>query len=864
MKRVFILLVILVCYTEVIISQTVVSGQVLETATDLAVPSANVIVKNANGKIMAYATTNNAGSFSLKLPTVSEGMTIHVTMMGFKNYSAPLNINEQPVKIRLEDGSFALKEVTVKAKNIRESGDTITYNVASFAQKNDRTIGDVLNRMPGIDVSSSGKIQYQGTDINKFYIEGSDLLGGKYGIATNGISYDDIGSVEVMENHQPMQVLQGISFSDQAAINLKLKGKAKSVWLANGHLTGGYSTQPEGGLWNGELFLMLAKARYQTITTLKSNNTGIDLRNQLRDFFSDNRGTELSSYLSLSLPSVPSFDSRRTLFNRSHMISSSHLWKLKNTEVKGQIDYYNHRASASASATTTYFLQNGDKVITEERSGVEHGNRLTGTFSLEKNQKRYYLNNTLKTVLDWNDRDVNMTGTMPNTQEATLPNYYVGNDLKLIKRLGTKHLITFTSVNEWEGMPQDLTVSSLSDGKQNKSFQHVGDYAFCTEENAKYGFLFHGFTISLNGGIKGYWRTMDSELNLHGDTENTINNSVTTNYLQLYVSPEINYSLKAFDLMLDYPMKLTDYHFNQSIANERKFLHAPSAAVRWKPNSLLTVMLRGGLDQSPVNLHDIHDGMLLSDYRTLHRGINAFYVNSSKRVSGTLRYRHAASGIFAHAIVMKSWGESPYQSAQEFTDSHIIYSYIPNTTSSQQFNAIGSLSKTLDFIRGGISLNGSYGRNKASMLSETVPTLYHNLRFMVGGRIYGNVADIWYISTGVKSSASALSVNHSASSWLHNVTYNFSTNLALTKSIVWEWEGEYYHNQITRDSYKDMMMLDTKLTWKIAKRLELQTSLNNILNKKIYSYKSYGTLTSQESTRYLRGRELMVSLYLTK
>lgn len=105
-----------------------------------------------------------------------------------------------------------LKEVAVKADRIREQGDTITYNVGTFAQAQDRSIGDVLKRMPGIDVSNSGKIQYQGEDINKFYIEGSDLLGGKYGIATNGINHDDVGAVEVMENHQPMQVLSGISF----------------------------------------------------------------------------------------------------------------------------------------------------------------------------------------------------------------------------------------------------------------------------------------------------------------------------------------------------------------------------------------------------------------------------------------------------------------------------------------------------------------------------------------------------------------------------------------------------------------------------------------------------------------------------
>ena len=110
--------------------------------------------------------------------------------------------------------------------------------------------------MPGIDVAQNGKIQYQGEDINKFYIEGSDLLGGKYGIATNGINHEDVGAIEVMENHQPMQVLSGISFSDKAAINLKLKNKAKATWTFHGDAGGGWSWQPDGAIWDGELFAM--------------------------------------------------------------------------------------------------------------------------------------------------------------------------------------------------------------------------------------------------------------------------------------------------------------------------------------------------------------------------------------------------------------------------------------------------------------------------------------------------------------------------------------------------------------------------------------------------------------------------------
>ena len=40
------------------------------------------------------------------------------------------------------------------------------------------------------------------------------------------------GSVEIMENHQPIKALNGLSISEQAAINLRLKEKPNKNGLA--------------------------------------------------------------------------------------------------------------------------------------------------------------------------------------------------------------------------------------------------------------------------------------------------------------------------------------------------------------------------------------------------------------------------------------------------------------------------------------------------------------------------------------------------------------------------------------------------------------------------------------------------------
>lgn len=222
------LLTSLICLltATILFAQINLRGTVIDRETDEPVVGASVIVKGADGKIKKFASSKADGSFAVTMPSVS-GCRLEVAMMSFARQSMPLDNVEFPITVRMEPGTTLLKEVTVKADRIREQGDTISYRVGSFAQAQDRSIGDVLKRMPGIDVAKSGKIQYQGEDINKFYIEGADLLSGKYGIATNGISHEDVGAVEVMENHQPMQVLSGIAFSNKAAINLKLKNKAK-------------------------------------------------------------------------------------------------------------------------------------------------------------------------------------------------------------------------------------------------------------------------------------------------------------------------------------------------------------------------------------------------------------------------------------------------------------------------------------------------------------------------------------------------------------------------------------------------------------------------------------------------------------
>lgn len=857
-KLVFIIIFCLLALSGV--AQINVSGIVLEKESKEPLPGASVIMRNAEGKIKKYATTDASGKFAMSTPEI-KGYTIDVSMMSFAKQTVKLDSVQLPVTILMEAAATMLKEVAVKADAIREQGDTITYNVGSFAQAQDRSIGDVLKRMPGIDVANNGKIQYQGEDINKFYIEGSDLLGGKYGIATNGINHEDVGAVEVMENHQPMQVLAGISFSDKAAINLKLKNRAKATWSFHGDAGGGYSWQPEGAIWDGELFAMAVMPGFQNITTIKTNNIGDDLSAESTDFFASARSTSLSPYVSVSLPGVPSLRKNRTLFNRSALVSTNSLWNLKNGELKSQIDYSFNRVTAKAANVTTYFLESGDRLIVENREGRDRTHSLSGRFIYEVNKKTAFINNTLKTNIDWDDLTLSVSGSLPNSQTVSLPDYFVSNKFKMIRRFNGKHLVTFLSNNEWESMPQTLNVSMEGSGLR----QHVGDHAFFTDESVAYAFSLKGVTVGVEGGIKGYLRSLNTQLpdmpeEIPGETENVLN----TNYFTIYATPKFEYWMKRVNITLNAPLSFSNYSFDKAIANRSEVYFSPSLSINWKPNNKFSLTLRGSSGRSPMNLNMIQPGYIMTNYRSFRQGVDDFYNSSSQSLYTSMSYRHTRRGVFANAMVMHSWSHLPYTMAQRLYGDYIVYSYTDANNDGKRFIASGKVGKTLDFIRGSVNVNGSFMRSESHLISEDKSINSVTTSWSTGLKINGAPLRWMSFDYSIDFSRNRLSRNSINNSWLSSMENYLLINIMPHSKWEWHIVGEHYRNELGSGIYKNVFLLDTKLLYKLNKRVEFSASLNNILNQSTYNYTTYSQLSSFESQRWLRGRELLFSISLKK
>lgn len=341
MKQLFLYLWFICMSTLTYAQQVTLSGKVEDAYTGNGLQGVMVTIRPAAGnRILKFTKTQADGSFLLSLNAIPDGRNVlHFSMMGYAVKTIPLSKDTTVYHVLLTEQATKLKDVVVKAPSIRQRGDTISYNVASFADANDKSLADVLKKMPGMEVSDKGEIKYNGKAINKFYIEGHDMLGGRYSIATNNIHQKDVGSVEVMTNHQPIKALEDMSFSQDPAINIKLKESAKSR-LVGTLKAGGGMEQKKGekfgklNVWEGEMSLMRFAKKAQSLNTFKSNNIGTDVTGEGNLLFSDG-GTgvmgnsyNLKDYVNVTPDQLTDISDSRVRKNQTHVFTTNNLWVL--------------------------------------------------------------------------------------------------------------------------------------------------------------------------------------------------------------------------------------------------------------------------------------------------------------------------------------------------------------------------------------------------------------------------------------------------------------------------------------------------------------------------------------------------------
>lgn len=282
MKNLFLLILLLAAGSTY--AQVRLEG-VVKDSIGTPLELANVIAINqATQKLDAYGITNDEGRYKLSLEKHAL-YTIQVSYVGMKTAQAGIETKEKAVikNFTLQNDNTLDAVELVYEMPVSVKGDTIVYNADSFRSGTEQKLGDVLKKLPGVELNDDGEIEVEGKSVGKVMVEGKDFFDGDSKLAVENIPANAIDKVEVLKNYSEISQLRGVTDNqDNVAINIKLKEGKKRFWF--GTVTGGLGDSKDETLYLAQPKLFYYSPEYSVNVIGDINNIGEVAFNR-RDYF---------------------------------------------------------------------------------------------------------------------------------------------------------------------------------------------------------------------------------------------------------------------------------------------------------------------------------------------------------------------------------------------------------------------------------------------------------------------------------------------------------------------------------------------------------------------------------------------------
>lgn len=858
-------LIILLSFIPFIaLSQTVIKGVVYDKESRKPLSGAVVSIANAQGEPVVYDISSDKGAFTLTVTSAEKNLQFVARLLGYKEELLNVDNRSRQLDVFLQQTGIELKEVIIKSRPISISEDTLRYSVNTFKSAGDRVIGDLLKKLPGIEVSKEGGIKYKGEAINKFYIEGLDLLDKKYGIATNNVPVDAVQNVEVIENHQPIKSIKGMVSSAQAAINLKLKDSKMARPVGGVRAGGGYADEINRLL---EVFALQAAKKRQTILMYKTNNSGSDITEEFTEqmiSLKELQNADIGLQKNILTPAAlgtPPIAKERYLFNKTHTASLNNLWKTgEDSQLRVNLNYLNDVRTGSAYAQSEYFLQNTTLQVMEDNSLREKLHQLDGALTYTDNSKSHYVDNALKWKINSRKNTSWMNTNGENRQQSfDMPAALVQNQLNYLKRWGEK-MLNIGSFMGFINQPEQLTV--LKNGQTDR--QEIELSNFYTKTGSYYSWYWGLSGLRLNGDIEASINNIGTTLTHPSFTENMQSNFQSSR-LNLALSPLYTYKTDKNTLEIEFPLSqqiifntngLTDsptetknyFLFNSRVSVSRKFHPFFSARVSYR------------YSQTIGDYMDYADAYLMKNYRSFYKPSGVLGLRKSHSVSLSMNYRNPLSTLFINSFLLYAPSETNKTIATRFVGIQSVASDVLMNNKSDMFMAQLYIGKYFSSIKTNVSLNTDYNYYKSSRFQQGALFPFSVNTVGLTAKSNTKVSDLFTFVYQVnymnnKSLIKTAALNNT--SVLNQFAQQIRAYLSPTKRLELSAQFEQSYNELSERSHINMFFANIGAAYKL-KNVDFELNWNNIFNKKEYAYSIFSGLDTYSYKYAIRPMSVML------
>ena len=843
------------------------------------VPVSGAIVKvTVQESILGYSMVDESGHYEIHFKTDAKQVTVSAECLGYESVTVTLPCSSTAgCNLTMKEKATALKEVVVKAPAIHQRGDTISYSLPSYATKGDYTLKDAIKKLPGIDVTEAGAIKYLGKDISKFYIEGLDLLGGKYNIATNNIPASYVNQVQVLSNHQEAKVDKDV-FSDDVAINIKLSDKAKLKPTGTYEAAAGYG---DDWLYSLSGAGMLFAPKTQAIATVKTGNISSfatdGCKTLTESSVSESKASELLGNLSASeAPLKP----ERFLSPSDILVTLNAIRKTgRNSTIKANAGYSTSKSYYEYSQTSLYYDGSGNMQVNRSVSPESTLRKPWLSMTFQNNSPKCYINEdiSLKTTSRESTIPTSQNGNML-VQSQTLRDVDLKNNFTARWRT-SKLRWNASSVLEYSEAPTaSLEISSdenegIYQNAQSKGFRTENRLSAVFESGLNRLYV----PLMLNYSSDNITTSLDDRLAAGM-------NDVTYSQLSVAATPQYEYTHphRKFVFRAELPIRLDnissrqegkDYfqnfgnvqNFENSLSptalSDLYFSLCPDVYFNWNVSPRSVLRATASYSRTFGDALDFLTAPVRLDETTLRS--SSGILADTKTLTANLHYDFKIPleqwFINADLAYVRNWNN--LIASQSVADGDVLIGSLAQPNVSDNLVAQLGVTKQITSIRTKISLTGSaFFSNQSIMQSGNHVDVFWQST-AISPSLFSHPLD-WleldYSGEFAKTSSNYGSVRKHYLSQSHDI----ALKLLPGDTFKFTAEAELSRHQITDDLTKTMALLDCGLSFR-HRSMQLSLDLRNLLNQKFYSYTIYSAVNTFTYDYRLRGRELILTLRFT-
>ena len=469
-----------------------IKAVVLDSLTREPVGYASVyVVPSKDTTITNFTLTDAKGE--ARLEEVPYGNYVfHVEMMGYKPF-----VRERYFRDRKEDmGTIRLQvdEQFLQAATITDIGnpivvkqDTVEFNASSFRVGANAMLKDLLQRMPGMEITEDGKVKFNGEEIDKLTVGGRTFFFNDQSTALNNLPAAVVDKIRVIDRESEATRASGIQDgSREKVLDVALKKEYQEGWFGNVGLKGGTTLGKKDGddvlrddrglLWNGNALVSAYTEKDQV--TLIGNAQNISDSNGVVMVVIDEDGERSSS-------------SGQGLSTAAQLGVNANTSRIKDVETTVSVNYkYTDTDSGTRSDRTTY-QDDGDLTSTTENAGKSYANGVNANVEFQKEKGKVWFH--VRSSFRYNQSDSQESSVSETFREGVLAhgsenaaisqserkNTYLDADVTFREIAGKKNrtlrLGFDTSYSGDTGESRESTVLIRASGKDTRTMTYNAD-----------------------------------------------------------------------------------------------------------------------------------------------------------------------------------------------------------------------------------------------------------------------------------------------------------------------------------------------------------------------------------------------------